>query len=230
MAALIMAPIVVLTFGAQIFSKNPAPWRSILEFYHSAYGRVVLPIIALLAAPACINEDLEQRTLPLMLVRPAPIWALPIGKGLLWFSWCSVWLIIVVALMPMAGLDLLTVPRKILALILTFWAQLGFVSLLLLLLKRGTLWAALFLFVWEPLIKVFPPALQRITFTHYLESLASSRYSSNNTIDLLAQVQISTPLWLCVIILTAFGILTWGICGFRLMCTPIGLAGRESEG
>jgi ABC-type transport system involved in multi-copper enzyme maturation permease subunit len=229
LAGLIMTPLIVVIF-VQVFNENPASARNVLELYHSAYGRIVLPIVTLLAAPACINEDLEQRVLPLMLVRPAPAWALPMGKGLLWFSWCSVWLVIVVALMPLAGLDILTVPRKILALILTLWAQLGFASLLLLIFKRGTLWAALFLFIWDPLIKVFPPALQRVTFTHYLESLAASRYSNNNAIDLLAQAQITTPLWLSVIILTAVGLLTWGICGFKLMRTPIGLAGRESEG
>lgn len=229
MACLIMVPLIVVML-VQSFNRNFVSARTILELYHNAYGQIALPIIALLAAPACINEDLEHRTLPLMLVRPAPIWALPLGKGLLWFSWCSAWLVIAVALMPLIGMDMLTLPRRILALILILWAQLGFTSLLLLLFKRGTLWATLFLFIWDPLVRVFPPALQRITFTHYLESLAESRYTSNNTIDLLAQIQITTPLWLGVIILVAVGLLAWGMCGFKLMRTPIGLAGRETEG
>jgi ABC-type transport system involved in multi-copper enzyme maturation permease subunit len=234
LAGLIMAPLIVVLL-IQSFKGNLISARTVLHLYHNVYGQIAFPIIALLAAPACINEDLEQRTLPLMLVRPAPIWALPLGKGLLWFSWCSAWvviagLIMAVALIPLVGMEILTLPRKILSLVLTLWAQLGFASLLLLLFKRGTRWAALFFFIWEPLLKVFPPALQRMTFRHYLVSIAESRYDSNNAIDLLAQVQITTPLWLAVFILLAFALLAWGICGFKLMRTPIGLAGRESEG
>jgi ABC-type transport system involved in multi-copper enzyme maturation permease subunit len=240
LAGLIMAPVVVALIAqfarSQPFvtADNPTPAMAAamvaLLLYHQAYAAVILPVIALMAAPAGIREDMEQRTLPLMLVRPAPTWALPFGKGLLWFAWCSLWLIIAVALMPLVGLDTLTLPRKILALILTFWAQLGVASLFLLFFKRGTLWAAVFFFVWDPLVRVLPSALQRATFVHYVESLAGSRSHSNNAIDLLAQAQITAPRWLGVIILLAVGALAWGMCGLKLTRTPIGLAGGESEG
>jgi len=216
-----------ITLLVQTFDGSHDP-RAALEVYHYGYGQIALPVLSLLAAPACISEDIEQRTLPLMLVRPAPAWALPLGKGLLWFAWCAAWLAAVVALMPLVGLG--GVPQKMLALVLTLWAQLGLASLLLLFFRRGTLWAALFFFIWDPLVRVLPPALQRATFTHYLESLAASGYSKNSAIDILSQTQITSPAWLAVTVLAAFGLAAWLVCGIRLMRMPLGLAGREAEG
>jgi ABC-type transport system involved in multi-copper enzyme maturation permease subunit len=226
LAGLILLPFAI-TLLVQVFEGIRDP-RAALEVYHYGYGQIALPVFSLLAAPACISEDIEQRTLQLMLVRPAPAWALPLGKGLLWFAWCALWLIVVVSLMPLVGLS--DVPQKILALVLTLWAQLGFASLMLLFFKRGTLWAALFFFVWDPMVKILPPALQRATFTHYLESLAASSYSKSSAIDILSQTQITSPEWLAVAVLLAFGLAAWLVCGLRLMRMPLGLAGRESEG
>jgi ABC-type transport system involved in multi-copper enzyme maturation permease subunit len=226
LAGLIALPCAILLL-VQALEGSYDP-KNALEVYHYAYGQIVLPILALLAAPACISEDMEQRTLPLMLVRPAPSWALPLGKGLLWFAWCAIWLVAIVALMSLAGLS--AIPQKMLALALMFWAQLGLVSLMLLVFKRGTLWAALVFFVWDPMVTVLPPALQRITFMHYLSSLSASSYSKGNTLHILSQTQITSPVWLAVTVLVAFGLAAWLVCGLRLMRSPIGLAGREAEG
>ena len=48
----------------------------------------------------------------------------------------------------------------VLAILCAFWAMLAFMSLMGLLLKRGTLWGALYFFIWEPLVGIFPPFLQ----------------------------------------------------------------------
>jgi hypothetical protein len=228
LAGLIMLPFIVVLIV--IFFDDVPNQHTALELYHHGYGQMALPIIALIAAPACIREDLEQRTLPMMLARPSPAWALPLGKGLLWFAWCAIWLNIAVALMPLVGLEPASVPQKMVAITLTFWAQLGFAALFLWFFKRGTLWAALFFFIWDPMISVLPAALQRLTFTHYLVSLAGSSVSKENTISFLAQIQVTTAFWLGAAILILFGLLAWGLTGYRLMRMPIGLAGRETEG
>jgi ABC-type transport system involved in multi-copper enzyme maturation permease subunit len=229
LAGLIIVPVAVALLVLSNMDRIP-PMLTALNVYHNAYATTLVPILALVSAPACIREDIEQRALPLMLVRPAPIWALPFGKGLLWFAWCSIWLALAVALMAAIGMDASTVPQKILALLLTFWAQLGIASLFLMVFKRGTLWAAIFFFFWDPLVRVFPAALQRLTFTHYVESIAGSRFTKGNVTDILAQEQISSPIWLAAIVLVAVGALAWGLCGLKLMNTPIGLAGSEAEG
>jgi ABC-type transport system involved in multi-copper enzyme maturation permease subunit len=230
LAGLTLMPLALGIMG-YYFDDAPNPARVSLELFHQGYVQIVLPILALIAAPACIREDLEQRTLPLMLARPSPVWALPMGKGMLWFAWCSIWLIISVSsMLAMWMHDALATMGNVAALLLTFWAQLGFAVMMLWFFKRGTLWAALAFFVWEPGVVVFPAAIQRLTFRHYLESLVGSRYSEVNTVDFLAQQQVATDFWLAAIILISFGCLAWGLTGYRLMRMPIGLAGREAEG
>jgi len=229
LAVLTMLPC-TLGLLSNSFDKIPNPAKTALELYHYGYAQMVLPLVALIAASAGIGEDLEQRSLPLMLVRPAPAWALPLGKGLPWLAWCSAWLTIAVMPILYAGLDMAVIPQKILALLLTFWTQFGIASLLVLIFKRGMLWAALFFFAWDPFVRVMPPALQRMTNTHYLESIAQSRYTGGSTISLLEQSQILSPTWLAVLILIAVGVLAWGGSGLWLMKRPVGLAGSESEG
>jgi hypothetical protein len=229
MAGLIMLPFMVVWL-VMIFDSTPDPPRTSLELYHHGYGQIALPILALICAPLCLREDLEPRTIPLLLVRPSPVWALPFGKGLLWFAWCAAWFGFAVALMPLVGLDTSAVPRKMLALLLTFWAMLGFASLLVWFFKRGMLWAALFLFIWELSLENLPPALQRATFTHYLENIAGSQHKNFNALTILSQTQATTSIWLSAALLIALGLLAWGIIGLRLQRTPVGLAGDSGEG
>ena len=99
-----------------------------------------------------------------------------------------------------------------------------------LLFKRGTLWGALYFFLWEPLVRIFPPFLQRLTFTHHIESLAGSRAASVRAHQLLAQEQVTTNPALALLALVAFGCLCWALAGWKLQRTTVGLAGSEAEG
>jgi len=234
LAALAVAP-VLLSLGIQIIvtlvhDRGGIPPRVALEVFHGVMVRLMLPVMALVAAPAGIREDLEQRTLPLMLTRPAPIWVMPFAKGLLWYGWVGSWLLL-------SGLGLLALGAEpesaafmVLAILCAFWAMLAFMSLMGLLLKRGTLWGALVLFVWDPLVRILPNNLQRATFIHYIESIAGSRGSMVSKAQLLAQEQISTPIWIAVLVLLGFGLLCWALCGQKVQNTAIGLAGTEAEG
>lgn len=211
--------------------KVPASGAALaLEVYHRALIAVALPVMALIAAPAGLREDLESRTLPLLLVRPAPAWALPFGKGLPWFAWGSLWLLLSAALLiPLSG-NPEAFPRQAAALILGFWAELAFLALLGLLLKRGTLWGALWFFLVDPLVRILPARLQPFTFLHHLERISGSRRIELGTRDLLAQVPAETPVWLCVFLLLGIGVLAWVLAGLKVQRTPYGLAGRDAEG
>jgi hypothetical protein len=186
--------------------------------------------MALVAAPAGIREDLEQRTLPLLLVRPAPAWALPLGKGLPWFAWGALWLIVGVLGLQALGGDPGLLPGRIVALVGAWWGELALMTLVGLVFKRGTLWGALYFFLWEPLVRILPPFLQRLTFTHYIESLAGGRATEVQASQLLAQEQVSTHPALALLALLAFGALCWALAGWKLQHTPVGLAGSEAEG
>ncbi len=223
---------VLLVVGVTLLSRMEGADftpRDALQIFHEIL-RVLLPIMALVAAPAGIREDLEQRTLPLLLARPATTWALPLGKGLPWFLWGAGWLILaLLGLFAFAG-DPSQLPGRLGAMVGAWWGELAFMTLAGLLFKRGALWGALYFFLWEPLVRVFPAFLQRLTFSHYIESLTGTRATSVQTHQMLAQEQVTTHPVLAFLVLIAFGALCWGLAGWKLHRTPIGLAGSEAEG
>ncbi|MCE1204532.1 MAG: hypothetical protein LWW79_07995 [Holophagaceae bacterium] len=234
LASLVMVPValslliytVAQTKGGE---GGPRPGEA-LKIFHEVLVKMMLPIMALVAAPAGIREDLEQRTLPLLLVRPAPVWALPLGKGLPWFAWGAAWLIIGTLGLQVIGGDPSLLPGRLAALVSAWWGELALMTLVGLLFKRGTLWGAVYFFLWEPWVRIFPPFLQRLTFTHHIESLAGSRAAEIQTNQLLAQEQVTThPVFACLALL-AFGGLCWALAGWKLHRTAHGLAGNEAEG
>jgi len=231
LAALTMTP-VLLALGLQAvvmpFGGTSATFG--LQLFHQVTVSLVLPILALVAAPGGIREDLEQRTLPLLLVRPAAVWIYPVAKALPWYAWGTFWLTLSTLGLPALGADATDLGRLSLTLALAFWAQLAVATALGLFFKRGILWGALWFFAWDPLVRVFPGNLQRFTFLHYIESLAGSRGGRVTTSQILAQEPITTPFFLAVLALLAIGLAAWALSGWRLHRTPIGLAGSEGEG
>lgn len=231
-AGLVAVPVglsLVLAMIARLKGMDGDP-AEVLKVFHEVLVKMMLPIMALVAAPAGIREDLEQRTLPLMLARPAPVWALPLGKGLPWFAWGAAWLILGTLGLQLIGGDPALLPGRMVALVGAWWGELALMTLAGLLFKRGTLWGALYFFLWEPLVRIFPPILQRLTFTHHIESLAGSRAAQVKAHQLLAQEQVTTHPALALLALLAFGALCWALAGWKLHRTPIGLAGSEAEG
>lgn len=231
LAAFAVVP-VVLALGLQavLMHVGDLPASFGLQLFHRVTVPLVLPILALAAAPGGIREDLEQRTLPLLLVRPATVWIYPMAKGLPWYAWGTFWLGLSTLGLPALGADATNLGRWILALALAFWAQLAIATALGLFFKRGILWGALWFFVWDPLVRIFPGNLQRLTLLHHIESLAGSRGGSVTTSQILAQEQITTPFFLAASTLIIIGLLAWALSGWRLHRTPIGLAGAEAEG
>jgi hypothetical protein len=232
LAGLVVIPVAIslIIFTLVRLKGGEASSAEAVKVFHEVLVKMMLPIMALVAAPAGIREDLEQRTLPLLLVRPAPAWALPLGKGLPWFAWGALWLMVGVLGLQALGGDPALLPGRLVAVVAAWWGELALLTLVGLVFKRGTLWGALYFFLWEPLVRIFPPTLQRLTFTHHIESLAGSRAAEVGTSQLLAQEQISTHPALALLALLLFGAACWALAGWQLKRTPVGLAGTEGEG
>jgi hypothetical protein len=232
LAALPVLPVALGYLAATIFTAKAGrvPQGLYLVLLHTGLFRYMVPIMALVAAPAGIREDLEQRTLPLMLTRPTQIWALPFAKGLLWWGWGSLWLLLSGLALVGMGAPINDLPYAIAALLGIFWAELAFLALFGLVFKRGNLWGALWLFLVDPLVRIFPSNLQRFTFVHYAESITGSRATDISVNQLLAQTQISTHWALALLILAAFGLGCWALSGMRLQTRAIGLGGVDAEG
>jgi len=232
LAAIPLAPVLTAIGVAALVQAQGgrvSPAESI-KVFHEVIVKIMVPIMALVAAPVGIREDLEQRTLPLMLVRPAPSWVYPLAKGLPWFAWGALWLAASATGLAAMGASAESVLRGALALVGLYWAELAFFTLLGLVLKRGTLWGALYIFIWDPLVRIMPGNLQRFTFLHYGESIAGSRAGEMGVKEIFAQAPVETPLWLAALGLLAFGLACWAACGWKLHATPVGLAGRDAEG
>ena len=227
LAALATLPVVLTLVLQTLMSHREGPPALSQELFHGSLVRFILPIMAIVAAPAGILEDLEQRTLPLLLTRPTPAWLLPLGKGLIWFAWGALWLGMASLGFTLLGAGIDTVFRMGLALTAAYWAQQAFLSLLGLHFRRGIFWGALYLFLWEPVVRMFPGQLQRLTLLHYIESIAGPPATQAS---LSSQASITTPWYLSLVVLGAFGLICWMLCGWRLQRTPVGLAGRDAEG
>ena len=223
---------VLLSLLGQTLSRNVEGYstRLALQMFHGVLVSFILPIMALVAAPGGIREDLEQRTLPLILVRPVKVWALPLAKGLGWYLWGAFWLMGACLGLLLLGGEPGALPRQAMALALAFWAEFAFMTLLGLLFTRGTLWGALVLFGWENMLRILPGSLQHFTFLHYIESITGTRGGMVARYDLLAQTQLTSPVWVSACVLLAFGGLCWALAGWKVQVTPIGLAGMEGEG
>ena len=231
LCAMALLPVLLCSLG-QLFSRDPELFgsRASLHIFHGVLVSFALPIMALVAAPGGIREDLEQRTLPLLLVRPVKVWVLPLGKGLVWFAWGALWLGVSCSGLLILGSAPASVALQALALVLGFWAEFSFMSLLGLVFSRGTLWGALVLFGWENLLPILPERLQPFTFLHHIESIAGSRGNTVANYELLAQNQAASSPWLSLSALLLFGALCWALAGWKLDRSPIGLAGMEGEG
>ena len=211
LAALVALPVglsIVIFTVARLQGAEGTPGEA-LKIFHEVLVKMILPIMALVAAPA---------------------WALPLGKGLPWFAWGAAWLIVGTLGLQVIGGEPSLLPGRLTALVSAWWGELALMTLVGLLFKRGTLWGALYFFLWEPWVRIFPPFLQRLTFTHHIESLAGSRAASIQANQLLAQEQVTTHPVLACLALLAFGALCWALAGWKLQRTPIGLAGSEAEG
>lgn len=231
LAALAVLP-GLLAFLAQALARggDGPDARLSLQVFHGALVPMILPIMAIVAAPGGIREDLEQRTLPLLLLRPAQVWMLPMARGLVFFTWGSLWLLAAGLLQMVLGAAPEAAGLQTLALVLAFWGELALMSLLVLHFKRGTLWGAILFFAWENLLRVLPATLQRLTFLHHIESIAGSRGGAVTGVAFLAQEQVATPVLLSVLVLLLVGLLGWGLCGLWLQRTALGLTGHQSEG
>lgn len=232
LAALPMVPVALTFLVASIVQAKAGsmPRGMYLVVFHAVLVRYMIPIMALVAAPAGIREDLEQRTLPLMLTRPSQVWMLPFAKGVLWFGWGAGWLALATLALGGLGAAAADLSFLVLAAIGVYWAQLSLLAVLGLVFKRGNLWGALWLFLIDPLVRIFPSNLQRFTFVHYAESITRSRATDVHVNQILAQTQISTPWLLAALMLLVFGLGCWTLSGLRLQHRAIGLGGTDAEG
>lgn len=167
--------------GASGLDRVPVSGASIFGFMvWMFYVRLCVPVLAVFYGTALIADEVEDRTLTYLFVRPIRRGAVLVGKYLAYLV-CT----LSVALPSLVMVFLLVVPTRGSSLGPSFPAlaqDLAIVALGLAAygavfawigarLRRPLLSGLLFAFAWEPLVLVFPGYLKKVTVAHYLQAL-----------------------------------------------------------
>lgn len=149
---------------------------SFLLFLH-----FLLPLMALFIGTAVISDEVEERTLPYLMVRPVPRWEMVLSKmlagcitiyALLFFS-----SILTYSALTLSGgfhgwvRDLGRLFRSLGVLLLGLLVYVPFFTVLGGVLKRPVLAGLLFVFGWESAVAFFPGNVKLLTVAHYLHVL-----------------------------------------------------------
>lgn len=173
---------VLLQFVSPILADHEIElFRLYPQISFFVYLHLLLPILAVLAGVSIINEEVEDQTLPYLLVRPVPKWQVVLAKSAVCFSVVGV----VVAVSLFLSYTILNLQigfegwleesgrllKGLGVLLLGLAAYLTFFGCLGAWLKKPVLTGLLFAFGWENLAAYFPGNVKYLTIVHYLHSL-----------------------------------------------------------
>ena len=145
------------------------------------YLHFLLPLIAVFIGSAVIADEVEDRTLPYLLVRPIPRWNIVLSK--LVAGWITTGFILFISIILTYSVIMMgsgfkawitNFPELLTSggvLLLGLMVYVPFFSLLGGLLKRPVLTGILIVFGWEKLVSFFPGNVKLFTIVHYLHVL-----------------------------------------------------------
>lgn len=177
------------------------------------YLRFTVPVLGVFYGTALIADEVDDKTITYLFVRPIPRGAVLVGKYLAYLV-CT----ILVVLPSVTLVYLLVVPigGSIGAAFPSLVKDLGLLALGLAVygavfalvggrMKRPLVIGLLFVIGWEPAVLVFPGYLRRFTVAYYLQSLVPHSMPQEGVVSLLQAVFRETPspaaclFWLAVI-------------------------------
>jgi ABC-2 type transport system permease protein len=185
----------------------------------SLYIRFIVPVLGVFYATALVADEVEDKTLTYLFVRPIPRAAVVIGKYLAYLActlllvWPSLTLVYLLVV-PVRGAalgasfpSLLADLGMCLAGLASYGAVFAFVGARF---KRPLITGLGFALGWEPAVLLFPGYLKRLTVAYYLQALVPHAMPTESTASILVRVVSDTPpLGLSLISLVAitFGML-----------------------
>ncbi len=159
-------------------------WELYPQLGQLLYLDILLPLVAVFVGAAVIADEVDERTLPYLLLRPVPRPAIVLSKMLagvitlgliLTLSLFCTWVVLVAD--PDSGgmsanISVLLSGQAVLLLGLV--AYLPFFTLFGGLMKRPVLVGLLFIFGWERLVSALPGSIRLFSIAHYLHVLFPS--------------------------------------------------------
>jgi ABC-type transport system involved in multi-copper enzyme maturation permease subunit len=166
------------------------------------YIRFVVPVLGVFYGTALIADEVDDKTITYLFVRPIPRGAVLIGKYLAYLV-CTVLLVLPSALLayfivvPLGGgsigrefPDLLTDLGILAAGLAAYGAVFGLVGARL---KRPLVIGLVFVFGWEPGVLLFPGYLKSLTVAYYLQGLVPHAMPDDSTMSALLQLFREVP-------------------------------------
>jgi ABC-2 type transport system permease protein len=141
------------------------------------YLHFILPILAVFAGSSLIGDEIEEQTLPYLVVRPIPKWWWLAAKFLAQYVILAAILLISLTfsytLLNLQGWldEAVKLLKSVGVLLLGLAAYLSLFSLFGAAFKKPIPLALLFTFGWENLVAYFPGNAKLLTVVHYLHSL-----------------------------------------------------------
>jgi ABC-type transport system involved in multi-copper enzyme maturation permease subunit len=179
----------------------------------------LIVILSLFYGTSIVTEELTGKTLPYISSRPVGRAAIILGKFLAYLSLTAIMLastvfisyLILTLDQDFRLVDLWTIIRYSLVLLLGLSAYLAFFAFLGTWLKRPILVGLAFGFGWESVIQYFPGTTQKLSIAHYLKSLLPQYTTSSGKLGFLFIRLEPTRTLLAVIILLLVILLFLGV-------------------
>jgi ABC-type transport system involved in multi-copper enzyme maturation permease subunit len=166
------------------------------------YVRFIVPVLGMFYGTSLIADEVDDKTITYLFVRPIPRGAVLVGKYLAYFV-CTALLIlpsVVLAyflLVPIGGSSIggsfpsLVVDLGLLAAgIASYGALFAWVGARL---KRPLVIGLVFIFGWEPGVLLFPGYLKRATIAYYLQGLVPHTMPQEGGVNILLQMFQEVP-------------------------------------
>ena len=166
------------------------------------YVRFIVPVLGMFYGTSLVADEVDDKTITYLFVRPIPRGAVLIGKYLAYFV-CTALLIlpsvvlVYFLLVPIGGGSIgrsfpsLAVDLGVLAAgIASYGALFAWVGARL---KRPLVIGLVFVFGWEPGVLLFPGYLKRATIAYYLQGLVPHTMPQESSVSILLQVFQEVP-------------------------------------
>ena len=166
------------------------------------YVRFIVPVLGMFYGTSLIADEVDDKTITYLFVRPIPRGAVLVGKYLAYFV-CTALLIlpsvvlVYFLLVPIGGSSIgrsfpsLVVDLGVLAAgIASYGALFAWVGARL---KRPLVIGLVFVFGWEPGVLLFPGYLKRATIAYYLQGLVPHTMPQESSVNILLQMFQEVP-------------------------------------
>ena len=166
------------------------------------YVRFIVPVLGMFYGTSLVADEVDDKTITYLFVRPIPRGAVLIGKYLAYFV-CTALLIlpsvvlVYFLLVPIGGGSIgrsfpsLVVDLGVLAAgIASYGALFAWVGARL---KRPLVIGLVFVFGWEPGVLLFPGYLKRATIAYYMQGLVPHTMPQESGLNILLQVFQEVP-------------------------------------